>query len=154
MVMKRMEKLINSHQEGTDFRRVNLVLVILFSFITLGAYIGVWFLRHRDRIQRFSNKVEIHFGLWKVFTIVSFIFLFIKLFGSVVLSEYGVVNIQSYETIFNFFFIGLLYYSIFRFKDSLEDECDLYLNKYLLFIFHIFYIQYKLNQVHSTSKHI
>lgn len=135
-----------------DFKKFNLFLMILFSFITLGAYIGVWFLQHKDRFEQFTKRTELYFGWWKFFTIFSFVFLFIKLFGTLVLSDYGIVNIQSYETIFNFFFIGLLYYSIFRLKDCIEEEYDLYLNKYLIFIFHIFYIQFKLNQVHSTSK--
>ncbi|MDN4492242.1 hypothetical protein [Ureibacillus aquaedulcis] len=147
-----MEKLLNPNQEVMDFRKFNLLFMILLSFITLGAYIGVWFLQHKQRFEEFSQKTKLYFGWWKFFTIFSFVFLFIKLFGSMVLSEYGIVNIQSYETIFNFFFIGLLYYSIFRLKDCLEEEYDLYLNKYLLFFFHIFYIQFKLNQVHSTSE--
>lgn len=148
-----MEKVISNHNHlSIDFRKFNLFVLIVLSFITLGAYIGVWFLRSRDSINNFAYKPHIHFGLWRLFTVVSFVFLFIQWFGNMVLSDYGIANLQSYEVIFNFCFIGLLYYSIFRLKESFEEEYDLHLNKYLLFIFHIFYIQFKLNQVHSTSK--
>ena len=146
MVMKRMEKLISTQHVPLDFRKINLVLLILFSFITFGAYIGIWFLKQKDTIKQFPTKLGIHFGLWRLFTIASFVFLFIKLFGGIILSEYGMDNIQSYETIFNFFFIGLLYYSLFRLKEGLENEYDFSLNFYLLVFFHIFYIQFKLNQ--------
>ena len=144
--MKRMEKLISNEHIQLDFRKTNLMLMILWSFLTLGAYIGVWFLKQRDTIQQFPAKLGIHFGLWRFFTITSFVFLLLKIFGGIILSEYGIDNIQSYETIFNFFFIGLLYYSIFRLKEGLEDEYGISLNFYLLVFFHIFYIQYKLNQ--------
>nr|WP_220095936.1 hypothetical protein [Ureibacillus sinduriensis] len=109
-------------------------------------------MRSRNSIESFNHKPNIHFGLWRLFTVVSFVFLFIQWFGNWVLSDYGIANLKSYEVIFNFSFIGLLYYSIFRLKESFEDQYDLHLNKYLLFIFHIFYIQFKLNQVPSTSK--
>ncbi len=148
-----MEKLIsNDNHLSIDFKKFNLFILILLSFITLGAYIGVWFLRNKDRIKNFACKPNIHFGLWRLFTVVSFVFLFIQWFGNMVLSDYGIANLESYEVIFNYCFIGLLYYSIFRLKESFEEEHDLQLNKYLLFIFHIFYIQFKLNQIHSTSK--
>ena len=149
--MKRMEKLISTDHVPLDFRKNNLILMVLFSFITLGAYIGIWFLKQKNMIMQFPAKLGIHFGLWRFFTIASFVFLFIKIFGGVILSDYGMDNIKSYETIFNFFFVGLLYYSIFRLKEGLEDEYDISLNSYLLILFHIFYIQFKINQSQSAS---
>jgi len=149
--MKRMEKLISTEQGGLDFRKVNLVLMIFFSFITLGAYIGIWFLKQREMVEQFPAKLGIHFGLWKLSTIASFGFLFIQIFGGMILSDYGLDNFQSYETIFNFFFVGLLYYSIIRLKEGLENEFDFTFNFYLVVLFHIFYIQFKLNQSYSAS---
>lgn len=145
--MYSVENLIsNKNDFRIDFKKLNLLVMIVLSFITLGAYIGVWFLRKRHSIQNFTYKMGIHFGLWRLFTAISFIFLIIHFFGGLVLSDYGISNIKSYEIIFNFLFIGLLYYSIFRLKKGLEKELDYALNPYLLFFFHIFYIQYKVNQ--------
>ena len=70
------------------------------------------------------------------------------------LSDYGKEIINSYETIFNYLFVGLHYYSIFRIKEIMEEYFDMELNIFLLFFFHIFYIQYKINQnqqTHSNS---
>lgn len=142
---------INEEHFNVDFKKLNLLVMIVLSFITLGAYIGIWFLRNRDSVQSFAYKPSIHFGLWRWFTVISFFFLFIRFFGNLAISDYGLANLESYEVIFNFCFIGLLYYSIFRLSESLEEETDLVLNKYLLFFFHVFYIQFKLNQAHSTS---
>ncbi|RTQ94047.1 DUF4234 domain-containing protein [Lysinibacillus telephonicus] len=147
-----MEKLIrNENSFSIDFKKLNLLVMIVLSFITLGAYIGVWFLRNRHSIENFNYKTGIHFGLWRLFTIISFIFLFIQIFGNFVLSDYGIANLESYEIIFNFFFIGLLYYSIFRLREILEQEVDVPLKNYLLFIFHVFYIQYKMNQIQTLQ---
>ena len=108
--------------------------------------IGVWFLKNKKNILNVSAKHGIHFGLWTFFTVISFIFLFISLFGSIVLSDYGEEIINSYEMIFNHLFIGLHYYSIFRMKEMIEEHFDMDINVYFLFFFHIFYIQYKINQ--------
>ncbi|RUL54224.1 DUF4234 domain-containing protein [Lysinibacillus antri] len=150
-----MEKLISTdHNFSIDFKKLNLPVMIVLSIITLGAYIGVWFLRNRQSIQNSHYKTGIHFGLWRVFTLGSFIFLFIHFFGNLVLSDYGLANIESYEIIFNFFFIGFLYYSIFRLRESFEEEADVILNKYLLFFLHVFYIQYKMNQLQDSQTNV
>lgn len=141
-----MERLIRTEEISFDFKKLNVLWMILVTFFTLGAYIGVWFIRNKKNIESITVKHGIHFGLWTFFTVLSFIFLFISLFGGVVLSDYGEEMINSYETIFNYLFIGLHYYSIFRIKAMLEDHFDMDINVYFLFFLHIFYIQYKINK--------
>ncbi|MEO4054205.1 hypothetical protein [Solibacillus sp. CAU 1738] len=142
-----MELLINAQkEERSHFKKSNLFLLFVLSFITFGAYIGIWFLKNKNTMQNMSSKTTIHFGLWKWFTIVSFLFLFIHFFGEMVFSDYGMANIKSYEIIFSFFFVGLLYYSIFRLREFFEVTYAIELNKYLIFFLHIFYIQYKINE--------
>lgn len=148
-----MEKLIKAKEqiEEGPLKKVNLFLLIFLSIITLGAYIGVWFLRQREEINQLSRKNGIHFGLWRWFVAISFTFLFIRFFGATILSDYGMAYMLSFDTIFSYLFIGLLYYSIFRLKDLLEFEDGLELNNYLLFFLHIFYIQFKINTEKSKS---
>ena len=141
-----MERLITTEEISFDFKKLNVLWMILVTFFTVGAYIGVWFIRNKKNIESITVKHGIHFGLWTFFTVLSFIFLFISLFGGVVLSDYGEEMITSYETIFNYLFIGLHYYSIFRIKAMLEDHFDMDINVYFLFFLHIFYIQYKINK--------
>ena len=141
-----MERLIKPKELSFDFKKLNVLWMILMTFLTLGAYIGVWFLKNKKNILKVSAKHGIHFELWIFFTVISFIFLFISLFGGVVLSDYGEEIINSYETIFNYLFVGLHYYSIFRMKEMIEEYLDIDMNIYFLFFFHIFYIQYKINQ--------
>lgn len=141
-----MEKLMKIEESSFDFKKLNLLWMILLTFFTLGAYIGIWFIKNKKNIVNMSAKHGIHFGIWTLFTVISFSFLFISLFGGVVLSDYGEEIINSYETIFNYLFIGLHYYSIFRMKAMMEEYFDMEMNVYFLFFFHIFYIQYKINQ--------
>jgi len=148
-----MEKLIKAKTftENHSLKKSNMFLLVFLSIITLGAYIGLWFLRQREDINRLSGKNGIHFGLWRLFVFLSFAFLFIRLFGAMILSDYGMAYMLSFDTLFSYLFIALLYYSIFRLKDVLEVEEGLELNKYLLFFLHIFYIQFKINGAQSKT---
>jgi len=146
-----MEKLMNIGESSFDFKKLNLLWMILLTFFTLGAYIGIWFIKNKKNIVNMSAKHGIQFGIWILFTVISFSFLFISLFGGVVLSDYGEEIINSYETIFNYLFVGLHYYSIFRMKEMMEEYLDMDMNVYFLFFFHIFYIQYKINQNHQQN---
>lgn len=151
MEMKWVELLINvQKEESGSFKKSNLLLLFVLLFITLGAYIGVWFMKNKNSFQNMSCKTSIHFGIWKWFTIISFLFLFIHFFGEIVLSDYGMANIKSYEIIFSFFFVGLLYYSIFRLREFFEVTYSIELNKYILFFLHIFYIQYKIKEIQAN----
>lgn len=141
-----MEKLMKIGESSFDFKKLNLLWMILLTFFTLGAYIGVWFIKNKKNIVNMSAKHGIQFGIWIIFTVISFSFLFITLFGGIVLSNYGEEIINSYKTIFNYLFIGLHYYSIFRMKAMMEEYFDMEMNVYFLFFFHIFYIQHKINQ--------
>ena len=132
-------------------KKSNVALMIVLSIITMGAYVGLWFIQRREDIERIEGNHHLSFGLWKVFTFVSFTFLFIQLFGGMVLSDIGLLTIDSFDTMFSFFFVGLLYYSIFRVREILGENMDMEFNMYALFFLHIFYIQYKTNKRSLTS---
>lgn len=132
-------------------KRSNVALMIVLSIITMGAYVGLWFIQRREDIERIEGNHHLSFGLWKVFTVVSFTFLFIQLFGGMILSDIGLLTIDSFDIMFSFFFVGLLYYSIFRVREVLEENLDLEFNVYALFFLHIFYIQYKTNKSFAST---
>lgn len=128
------------------FKKSNVAMMVIWSIVTMGAYVGLWFVQKREDIERIDGDHHLSFGLWKVFTVVSFTFLFIQLFGGMILSDVGLLTIDSFDMMFSFFFVGLLYYSIFRVRELLEENTDLEFNVYALFFLHIFYIQYKTNK--------
>lgn len=133
------------------FKKSYVAMMVVWSLVTMGAYIGLWFIHRRKDIEKIEGNHNLSFGLWKVFTIISFTFLFIQLFGGMILSEVGLLTIDSFDMMFSFFFVGLLYYSIFRVKEVLEENTDMDFNVYALFFFHIFYIQYKTNKYYIST---
>ncbi len=71
-----------------------------------------------------------------------------RFFNTLFLTEYGIAIFDSIETIFTFIGLGLLYFSVFRAKEAIEHEFqeEIY-NPWLLFLFHIWYLQYKINRL-------
>ncbi|WP_156289394.1 DUF4234 domain-containing protein [Oceanobacillus salinisoli] len=128
-------------------KKKNVWLVILLSIITVGIYIGYWFLSAKSSFQLINKNNYIPFKWWMVATIYLSLSVILSLIGEFILSIYGLYILDSIDLIFAYFFLGLLYYSIFRIKELLEKHDDeMKMNKYLLFFFHIWYIQYKINQ--------
>lgn len=130
-------------------KNVPIWLMILLSIISLGAYIGLWMVNRKNDLDDLKKLNHIPFALWTFFTVGLFIFLFLNVFNHFIFSNIGSLYVESFDTIFTFFFVGLLYYSIFRIRDVIEESTAIKFNVYLLFFFHIFYIQYKVNQTES-----
>ncbi|HLR07656.1 MAG TPA: hypothetical protein VK136_00110 [Bacillota bacterium] len=130
------------------FKKKNIGLVILLSIVTLGVYIGYWFISLRSSFQLVDKKNNIPFKWWIAATIYLSVSIVFSIIGEFVFSIVGLYMLDSIDLILTYFFLGLLYYSLFRMKESLEEvyaEADV--NKYLLFFFHIWYIQYKINKI-------
>src|SRR5699024_8138863 len=129
-------------------KKKNIGLVILLSIVKLDVYIRYWFIYKQSRYQLVDKINNIHYKYsiaTKIYLSVSIVFYII---GEFVFSIVGLYMLDSIDLILTYFFLGLLYYSLFRMKESLEEvyaEADV--NKYLLFFFHIWYIQYKINKI-------
>ncbi|MGM8214853.1 hypothetical protein ACLIA0_04675 [Bacillaceae bacterium W0354] len=141
-------------QEGASIQlpKRNMYLVVLLSIVTVAVYIGFWFLRNKEAFKQEKNHY-IPFKWWVVctaFLLLSFLHLFV---GGFIFTPYGLAYMESFNIVLTYLFIALLYYSIFRVKELLEREYeDLYLNKYLLFFFHIWYLQYKINKLDEVNE--
>ena len=127
-------------------KKINVFLMVILSFITMGTYIGYWFVKRSKDIERLELNHHMSFGTWKLFTGISLVLLLIQLFGGMILSEVGLLTIDSINMMFSFLFVGILYYSIFRIKEVIEENSEIEFNKYALFFMHIYYVQYKLNR--------
>lgn len=130
------------------FKKVPVGLVVLFTFLSLGIYIGYWFLSRKKTIKEFKRSHVIPFKWWLFFTVI-LVFSFLNRFiGSIILSPYGIAIFDSIDIIVSFYFLGLLYYSVFRIKEIVEEayEEEIF-SSWLLVLFHVWYIQYKLNRL-------
>lgn len=129
-------------------KKTNVFFVVFLSVLTLGIYIGYWFLSRKKDIIRLREQNYIPFKWWLVFIIflvVSFIYQFL---GAAFLTDLGLNFFDSLDTICSFFYLGLLYYSTFRLKELLEEEVEEEIfSPVLLVLFHIWYLQYKINRI-------
>ena len=135
-----------------QFKRVNLAVVIILSIVTLGVYLGYWFLKERHTLKEIEKGSIIPIKLWWLFTILlalSFIYHFL---GPILLTPYGDAVFTSFDMIMSYYFLGLLYYSVFRMRDILQEEYeDVTFNPWLLVLFHVWYLQYKLNRLEGKK---
>ncbi|MBB2481865.1 DUF4234 domain-containing protein [Bacillus sp. APMAM] len=143
----------SANSEDKVFKKVNIFLVIFLSIITVGIYIGYWFLNRKKDIKQLREQNYIPFKWWYVFTIFLSVSLLYQIFGGVFLTELGLSFFDSLDVIFSFFFLAILYYSVFRLRDLLEDEFDEEnFNFILLVLFHIWYMQYKINRLDKAGR--
>ncbi|WP_071396391.1 DUF4234 domain-containing protein [Bacillus tuaregi] len=133
------------------FKQVHVAVVILLTIVTLGVYLGYWFLKERSTLKKIEKGSHIPIKLWWLFTILlglSFIYHFI---GPILLTSYGLALLSSFDMIMSFYFLGLLYYSVFRMKDILQDRYeDAVFSSWLLVLFHIWYLQFKMNRLEGS----
>lgn len=139
-------------EANNSFKKVHVGLVILYSFLSLGIYLGYWFLNRKESIKEYRGSHALPFKWWLVFTgllVVSFLYRFI---GPIVLTPYGTALFDSIDLIVSFYFLGLLYYSVFRLKEILEEAYgERIFSSWLLVLFHVWYLQYKINRLEDLD---
>jgi len=141
----------SNNNVNQPLKKVNIIVMVLLSIFSLGFYMGVWMLNRKNDIQQLSTRNYISFGLWIFFTVGLFLFLSLNILKNFIFTEYGFLLIDSYDTIFTFFYIGLVNYSAFRLAELLEKKTDLKFNKVLLTFFNVFYIQFKVNKEYKIT---
>lgn len=130
------------------FKQVHVALVVLFSILTLGVYLAYWFISRRHAIKEYEGSQFVPFKWWGIFLVLLSLSFLYKFIGPVFLTPYGVALFDSIDMIFSYYFLGILYYSVFRLKTILEDaHKEKLFASWLLVLFHVWYIQYKLNKL-------
>lgn len=133
------------------FKRTNIPLMVLLSSVSMGVYVPYWFLSRRKNFEALKHNLNFMalkalFGLY----ILSLVF---NLVHTSIFTELGINVFNSLDLIVTFFGLGIMYYSVFRARDSIEDELNEQVYKpWLLILFHIWYLQYKLNQMESKNE--
>ncbi|MBM4763252.1 hypothetical protein [Bacillus sp. B15-48] len=132
--------------DTVKFKKTNVPLMVVLSYFTAGVYIAYWFLSRRktfDKMQ--TNDLRVSFiHIMLAINIVIFVYSIVK---GAIFGEVGILIIDSIEWILAFLALGCLYYSVFRAKESIEDELGETLYRpWLLIVFHVWYLQYKINQ--------
>ncbi|MBD7984754.1 hypothetical protein H9649_09185 [Sporosarcina sp. Sa2YVA2] len=129
------------------FKKTNTALAVLLTNVTLGVYVPYWFISRRNSIDRLG-KTSISFG-WLKFLFVIYAFLaFYFVLGGAFLTEMGIDFFDTINIIITFIGLGITYFSVFRVAEAMEkNDADLDFNRVWLILFHIWYLQYKINRM-------
>lgn len=141
------------HTNTKLFKKTNLFFLIPISIITFGIYYAYWFISRKNSFNEITPKNRIPSGWWKfflVFTITSLIYDLIK---ESLFTGYGIAVLDSYDLIISFYFVGCLYYSIFRAREIIEEHLEERVFKpWLLVIFNVWYLQFKINRLEGIRR--
>jgi hypothetical protein len=136
-----------------ELKKTPVLLVIFFTFISLGIYIPIWFLRRRKALNHLAPEDAsvdlVTFGLVGLFA-VSYVLGFYQ--GAAI--EWGQVltptwqfAIQALDLISRLFIVV----ASFRVKTILEGHYPDRLSAVGTFFFSIFYLQYRINRAGQTD---
>lgn len=132
--------------EDLLLKKAPVWLMVILSIISMGFYMGIWMLNRKKDVQQLNSVNHVPFYLWSISTILLIVFFFLNVFRHFIFTDIGYLYVESFDIIFSFFFVGLLYYTVFRMRELIESTSSIKYNQFLLLFFHIFYIQYKVNQ--------
>lgn len=140
-------------QAELGFKKRNVGLMVVFTFLTMGIYLGYWFLKEKNTLESLDEKRIIPMRLWVAATVFLSISFFYNFIGAAFLTPYGKALFDSIDIIFTFYYLGLLYYSVFRIRDMIEDLYNEDIFKpWLLVLFNVWYLQYKINRLNEEQE--
>ena len=128
------------------FKKTNTALAVVLTNVTFGVYVPYWFISRRDSISQLG-KVQVNYN-WLKFLFVMYAFLaFYFVIGGAFLTEMGMDFVETLNVIITFIGLGITYYSVFRVAEAIENKTgDKVFNRVLLILFHIWYLQFKINK--------
>lgn len=127
--------------------------MVIFSLLTFGVYNAYWFISRKRSFKKLETNDWIPYKWWIFMLIFLIISLIYSVFGEFVFTEFGIAVLDSFDLILSFYFVGCLYYSVFRAKEMIENHLDedIY-HPWLLFFFNIWYLQYKINRLEGLGR--
>lgn len=135
-------------KERIAFKKSNVFVMVILSYITFGIYIPYWFLTRRKAFEQLSSETKLPLKAVKCVLVLYIVALIALIMGPFFLTEYGLELKNSIDYILTMYGLGIVLYAVFRAKEMLNDHYDQTLIKPIpAAFFHIWYLQYKLNQL-------
>jgi hypothetical protein len=135
------------------FKKTNLFFLVPVSVLTFGIYYAYWFITRNHSFKRLDSPVSIPFNWWKVFLAFTIVSLIYDLLKESFFTPYGIAVLDSYDLLISFYFVGCLYYSVFRARDMIEDHMgEQVFRPWVLVLFNVWYLQYKINRLEGIGR--
>lgn len=148
-------------EDKKEFRKINVVWLIILTIITLGLYPPLWFLKQREAINNLHSPEKLNRNTFIIIFWLSVISLIASFMPDILKAIGYISNTSDIEFLFkllNLVPLVVLLFQIFKVRRILIDHLNDYLKKDIWvsglfsFIFYIYYFQYLINQ-HLVSKH-
>ncbi len=132
-----------------QFEKINVTRMIVISFITLGIYFPVWFMKIKKVLNKLDTKQKISKNLiinLLVFTVLELIFIVLFFIPSSSLIYQG--SIYLLTNIFSWISLILLLVLAFKVRNALNEHfTEIKFSGIATFLFTIFYLQNRINSL-------
>ncbi len=138
--------------ETKSFKKTNVALMVLLSNLTIGVYVPYWFLTRKKEFEQLGPTSFPRKSLIVLLVLYSCALVY-NLFRTSFFTDYGISLFDSLEVMLTFFGLGIMYTSVFRAKAQIEEDEQMSIFKpWLLVLFHIWYLQYKMNRLYGVRR--
>lgn len=128
-------------------RKTNVFLMVLLSIATMGIYVPYWFLTRKKSLA----ADELNAPLLKFLLVLYSLSFLYNLVRNALFADYGIQVLDSVDLMITFFGLGIMYFSVFRVRETIEEKySETVFQPWLLLLFHIWYLQYKLNRLEGS----
>lgn len=135
-----------------SFKKVHPALAFFLTNITLGVYVPYWFMSRKDSIEQLG-QTHVKFKTIKLLFVLYMLMFAYYFVGKAFFTELGANFVETIHLWITFTGLGITYYSVFRISEVMEREFEeIEFNKFLILLFHIWYLQYKINQLLPKNK--
>ncbi len=146
-----------------EFKKVNIAMMVLLTFITFGIYNSYWYLSRKNNINCLNSKNKISSGIFIFAIVLQGISLFLNLISGVLegigetLNHYGILylakQVNSFDPLINIILIIVFIVYAFKVKRIFQEHLaditgpDYPFSALATFFFQIWYLQYKVNRL-------
>ena len=133
--------------------RMNVLLLILFSIITLGIYIPIWFLVKREAINSLASTEKLGSGA-PIFVLLVYVTDAMLIFVPLGVTEVYLDIISNLITVIGVSIVVILSFKVRHIFDehfNLKQQRNIKLSGVATFFFTIYYLQYKINCIEKEK---
>jgi hypothetical protein len=150
-------------KEVPDFKKTPVILVIFLTFITLGLYHPIWYIKRRKAINSLQSTVKLKSSILIVALLISIINLIVGLTAGI-LDGFAIElhrpdfheiaeHLNSASDWSDLIMIGISIFLVFTVRRILKDHYNQHLGQNVAFswlatlLFQFYYLQYKINRL-------
>jgi len=139
-------------------RKINIILMIFLTLITMGIYVPVWFLIQKKAINDLKSKEKLTDTPFQIVLVLYSFSLFIliyQIFSSDYVQNSILDNIDNFISVTGAIIVLVMSFKvrrIFHQYFNIVLKKNIMLSKLWTFLFGIYYLQFKINKILDSNK--